>query len=97
MKKSKLLFILLSLFLLILMINQGISIEKGSFEEEAVYYTWEVKGDSKLPNVFLIGDSISIGYHFYVVEALKGIANIYRPVKNISIVPVLFNLRLLYF
>ena len=36
-----------------------------------------------LPNVLILGDSISIGYTPYVMEQLKGIANVYRPVfKN---------------
>ena len=34
----------------------------------------------KLPNVLLLGDSISIGYTPYVQEQLSGIASVYRPV-----------------
>ena len=33
-----------------------------------------------LPNVLILGDSISIGYTPFVKEYLKGIANVYRPV-----------------
>ncbi len=36
-----------------------------------------------LPNVLILGDSISIGYTPYLKEQLKGIANVYRPIfKN---------------
>ena len=38
--------------------------------------------DPKLPNVLLIGDSISIGYHVAAREALKGKANVFRPKTN---------------
>ncbi|WDE97614.1 sulfatase-like hydrolase/transferase [Lentisphaera profundi] len=38
--------------------------------------------DSKLPNVLLIGDSISIGYHKDVVNRLAGKANVSRPKTN---------------
>lgn len=35
-----------------------------------------------LPNVLLIGDSISIGYMVPAREALKGVANVWRPATN---------------
>lgn len=38
--------------------------------------------DPKLPNVLLIGDSISIGYTIPVREALEGEANVFRPATN---------------
>ncbi|TWU37316.1 SGNH/GDSL hydrolase family protein [Novipirellula artificiosorum] len=38
--------------------------------------------DPSLPNVLLIGDSISIGYTLAVREKLRGIANVYRPATN---------------
>ena len=38
--------------------------------------------DPNLPNVLLIGDSISIGYHASVQSHLQGIANVYRPQPN---------------
>ena len=38
--------------------------------------------DPSLPNVLLIGDSISIGYTLPVREQLKGKANVYRPPVN---------------
>ena len=38
--------------------------------------------DPKLPNVLLIGDSISIGYTKLVRKKLSGIANVFRPNTN---------------
>ena len=38
--------------------------------------------DKTLPNVLLIGDSISIGYHVDARKALVGKANVYRPKTN---------------
>lgn len=35
--------------------------------------------NKNLPNILIIGDSISIGYTKYVQEMLKGKANVYRP------------------
>ena len=43
--------------------------------------------DESLPNVLLIGDSISIGYTPLVQAKLKGIANVYRPMKPNGIDP----------
>ncbi len=40
---------------------------------------WLPSADEKLPNVMLIGDSISIGYTMAVRELLKGEANVFRP------------------
>jgi acyl-CoA thioesterase-1 len=38
--------------------------------------------DSTLPNILLIGDSISIGYTLPVRRQLKGRANVFRPLIN---------------
>ncbi len=38
--------------------------------------------DPKLPNILIIGDSISIGYMVPLRESLAGIANVYRPKTN---------------
>ena len=43
---------------------------------------WMFTPDPKLPNVLLIGDSISIGYTLDVRKALAGKANVYRPMKE---------------
>ena len=41
--------------------------------------TWAITPDPKLPNVLILGDSISIGYTLHVRELLKGKANVFRP------------------
>ncbi|HBE68234.1 MAG TPA: SGNH/GDSL hydrolase family protein [Planctomycetaceae bacterium] len=43
-----------------------------------------VKDTPGLPRVLLIGDSISIGYTVAVREALRGKANVHRPLTNCS-------------
>ena len=42
---------------------------------------WKFTPDPKLPNVLIIGDSISIGYTLDVRAQLKGKANVYRPLS----------------
>ena len=42
---------------------------------------WEFTPDPALPNVLLIGDSISIGYTLDVRRLMKGKANIFRPLN----------------
>ncbi len=42
----------------------------------------EPVADPNLPNVLLIGDSISIGYTLPVRQKLQGVANVYRPPVN---------------
>ena len=43
---------------------------------------WGFVADQKLPNVLIIGDSISIGYTRLVREKLIGKANVYRPMNG---------------
>ena len=43
---------------------------------------WNFTADPKLPNVLIIGDSISIGYTRLVREKLTGKANVYRPMNG---------------
>jgi hypothetical protein len=40
---------------------------------------WSVRADPALPNVLILGDSISVGYTRAVRELLAGRANVYRP------------------
>lgn len=54
--------------------------EKGSQAEKKVS-DLRITPDPKLPNVLLIGDSISIGYHLPARELLAGKANVFRPVN----------------
>ena len=44
--------------------------------------SWKFTADSRLPNVLLIGDSISIGYTRAVREKLRGRANVFRPMSG---------------
>jgi len=43
---------------------------------------WSFVADPSLPNVLLIGDSISIGYTRIVREKMRGKANVYRPTRG---------------
>ena len=54
--------------------------EKGSkAEKEAA--DWAFTPDPALPNVLILGDSISIGYTRDVRQQLRGRANVYRPMN----------------
>ncbi len=53
--------------------------EFGSFENESEKIIVLAESDKKLPNILLLGDSISIGYHNTVVQLLKDRANVKRP------------------
>jgi acyl-CoA thioesterase-1 len=55
-------------------------VEEGSFEENALEYKWKCTTVEGLPNVLVLGDSISIGYTLFVRELLEGKANLYRPI-----------------
>ncbi len=43
---------------------------------------WSFTPDETLPNVLILGDSISIGYTLQVRALLEGKANVYRPLKH---------------
>lgn len=53
--------------------------ESGSAVEKQKGLSWQFQADPSLPNVLLLGDSISIGYTLPVRAMLKGKANVYRP------------------
>jgi len=55
--------------------------EKGS-DIEKKNTQWSFTPDPSLPNVLIIGDSISMGYTLDVRAFLKGKANVYRPAEN---------------
>lgn len=55
--------------------------EKGSTAERAKSQ-WTFTPDANLPNVLILGDSISIGYTLDVREVLKGKANVFRPLSG---------------
>jgi acyl-CoA thioesterase-1 len=54
-------------------------VEAGSLAEKKADAEWSFIPDPKLPNVLLLGDSISIGYTLEVRKLLAGKANVYRP------------------
>ena len=58
----------------------GMAVEPGSAEEQAKDKKWICTPIEGLPNVLLIGDSISIGYTLETRELMAGNANIYRPI-----------------
>lgn len=58
------------------------AVEQGSFEEKAGKFNWQIQADPALPNVLILGDSISIGYTLQVREQLNGKANVYRPMEG---------------
>lgn len=71
----------LSLFALIISISTSTwsAPEEGSAAEVDPKLEWSFVADPALPNVLILGDSISIGYTLQVREALAGVANVYRP------------------
>lgn len=59
--------------------------EKGSLAETKNEVSWAFQPDPALPNVLILGDSISIGYTLHVRKLLAGKANVFRPVsKDVS-------------
>jgi hypothetical protein len=62
--------------------------EKGVTIPEEIEWTWEVRPphpDPKLPNVLLLGDSISRNYFPEVEKDLTGIANLYLMASSTSV------------
>lgn len=56
--------------------------EKGSLAEIDKNSDWGFEADPSLPNVLIMGDSISIGYTLQVRHILSGKANVFRPMKG---------------
>jgi lysophospholipase L1-like esterase len=55
---------------------------------EEIEWTWEVRPphpDAKLPNVLLLGDSLSRNYFPQVTKDLAGVANVYLMASSISV------------
>jgi lysophospholipase L1-like esterase len=77
------------LTMLLLLITPAISIgEKTVSIPEEIEWTWEVRPphpDPKLPNVLLIGDSLSRNYFPQVTKDLSGVANVYLMASSISV------------
>src|SRR5216684_5782697 len=55
---------------------------------EEIEWTWEVRpqhADPKLPNVLLLGDSITRNYFPQVTQDLRGVANVYLMASSTSV------------
>ena len=59
----------------------------GATPSPAARPTWAFTPDPQLPNVLLLGDSISIGYTLAVRKLLEGRANVFRPTLADGTVP----------
>ncbi len=67
---------------------QPLIAEKAITIPEEIEWTWEVRplhADPKLPNVLLLGDSISRNYYPEVCKNLDGIANVYLMASSTSV------------
>ena len=49
---------------------------------------WDFTPDPKLPNVLVIGDSISLGYTPPLREMMRGAANVIHPMREDGKLPV---------
>ncbi|VGO12225.1 hypothetical protein PDESU_00776 [Pontiella desulfatans] len=63
-------------------VSQEAAPEKGSHAETDKNAVWSFTPDPNLPNVLILGDSISIGYTLQVRELLQGKANVFRPMRG---------------
>jgi hypothetical protein len=62
--------------------------QKQSSLLEKIEWTWEVRpqvADPKLPNVLLLGDSVTRSYFPQVTKELRGIANVYLMASSTSV------------
>jgi lysophospholipase L1-like esterase len=76
-------------------LSLGILIESSSLRAqrpasipEEIEWTWEVRpqhADPKLPNVLLLGDSITRNYFPQVTQDLRGVANVYLMASSTSV------------
>jgi hypothetical protein len=68
----------LALLLIALISTTNAAPEAGSTAEKDQTLVWTFTPDPALPNVLILGDSISVGYTLQVRELLKGKANVFR-------------------
>lgn len=84
-------FLYFSVFIcLLLTVTPGrvLLAQHQALSSEEVEWTWEVRpkhSDPKLPNVLLLGDSISRNYFPTVSERLTGIANVYLMASSATV------------
>ncbi len=75
---------------LFLVVTASVSLiaQRGLSIPEEIEWTWEVRPphpDPQLPNVLLLGDSISRNYFPQVTKDLAGVANIYLMASSTSV------------
>ena len=81
MKSNLRLFAALMMVVLSARASEPSSKPVPSSKAETPKSSWDFTPDPKLPNVLIIGDSISIGYTLDVRGLLAGKANVFRPVS----------------
>jgi hypothetical protein len=62
--------------------------QEATSKTEEIEWTWEVRpahADPKLPNVLLLGDSITRAYYPEVLRQLSGVANVYLMASSTSV------------
>jgi acyl-CoA thioesterase-1 len=74
--------LILTLFLSFFLAAVEAAPEKGSLAETDQSADWSFTPDLALPNVLILGDSISIRYTLQVRELLKGKAIVFRPMTG---------------
>ena len=77
----------LALFIAIASLHSALVAQSGSLPE-SIEWTWEVRPEKPspaLPNVLLIGDSITRAYFPQVQKDLEGVANVYLMATSASI------------
>src|SRR5882762_6302616 len=68
--------------------SSSVRAQKPASIPEEIEWTWEVRpqlADPKLPNVLLLGDSITRNYFPQVTKDLGGIANVYLMASSTSV------------
>lgn len=78
----------LAAILLFFLAPAAVAAQKATSIPEEIEWTWEVRPphpDPRLPNVLLLGDSITRNYYPEVVSELAGVANIYLMASSTSV------------
>ena len=68
--------------------SSSVRAQKPASIPEEIEWTWEVRpqhADPKLPNVLLLGDSITRNYFPQVTHDLRGVANVYLMASSTSV------------
>lgn len=74
--------------LFLLLASAALAAQKAVSIPEEIEWTWEVRPphpDPKLPNVLLLGDSLSRNYFPQVTKDLAGVANVYLMASSTSV------------